>query len=130
MKNRSRRSYLILALILIAIPRARAANAPLPRSAPEGQGISSKAVQDFVEAADKINTLHSFMLVRHGHVIAEGWWKPEAADKPHVLWSLSKSFNSTAVGLAIEEGKLSLDDPVLKFFPDLAPAEPSENLKA
>jgi CubicO group peptidase (beta-lactamase class C family) len=63
-------------------------------------------------------------------VIAEGWWKPEAADKPHVLHSLSKSFNSTAVGLAIAEGKLSLDDPVLKFFPDQAPAEPSENLKA
>ena len=74
--------------------------------------------------------MHSFMLVRHGHVIAEGWWKPESADKPHVLWSLSKSFNSTAVGLAIEEGKLSLDDPVLKFFPDDAPADPSDNLKA
>ncbi|WP_395753648.1 serine hydrolase domain-containing protein [Prosthecobacter sp.] len=84
----------------------------------------------FVEAADKINTLHSFMIVRHGHVIAEGWWKPEAADKPHVLWSLSKSFNSTAVGMAIAEGKLGLDDPVLKFFPAEAPAEPSENLKA
>jgi len=70
------------------------------------------------------------MLVRHGYVVAEGWWKPEAPDKPHVLWSLSKSFNSTAVGLAIAEGKLSLDDPVLKFFPEDAPANPSENLKA
>ncbi len=103
---------------------------PLPRSTPEAQGISSKAVQEFVEAADKVNTLHSFMIVRHGRVISEGWWKPEAADKPHVLHSLSKSFNSTAVGLAIEDGKLSLDDPVLKFFPNDAPADPSENLKA
>ena len=103
---------------------------PLPRSTPEAQGISSRAIQDFVSTVDKIDTLHSFMLVRHGHVIAEGWWKPEAPDKPHVLWSLSKSFNSTAVGLAIAEGKLSLDDPVLKFFPADAPAEPSENLKA
>ena len=68
--------------------------------------------------------------MRHGHVIAEAWWKPEAADKPHVLHSLSKSFNATAVGLAIEEGKLSLDDPVLKFFPADAPADVSENLKA
>jgi CubicO group peptidase (beta-lactamase class C family) len=63
-------------------------------------------------------------------VIAEGWWKPEAADKPHVLNSLTKSFNSTAVGLAIEAGKFSLDDPVLKFFPNDAPAEISDNLKA
>ena len=100
-------------------------NLPLPRSAPEAQGISSQAICDFVEAADKIDTLHSFMIVRHGQVIAEGWWKPEAPDKPHVLHSLSKSFNATAVGLAIEDGKLSLDDPVLKFFPNDAPANPS-----
>ena len=103
---------------------------PLPRSTPEAQGISSRSVREFVEAADKINTLHSFMIVRHGHVIAEGWWKPEAADRPHVLNSVSKSFNATAVGLAIDEGKLSLDDPVLKFFPDEAPADASDNLKA
>ena len=70
--------------------------------------------------------MHSFMLVRHGHVVAEGWWKPEAADTPHVLYSLSKSFTSTAVGLAVAEGKLSVDDEVLKFFPDDAPAEPSQ----
>ncbi len=110
--------------------RPAAGAMPLPRSTPEAQGISSHAVLEFVEAADKINTLHSFMLLRHGKVIAEGWWKPEAPDKPHVLHSLSKSFNSTAVGLAIASGKLSLDDPVLKFFPNEAPAEPSENLKA
>ncbi len=103
---------------------------PLPRSTPESQGISSEAVRDFVAAADKINTLHSFMLVRHGQVIAEGWWKPEAADKPPILNSLSKSFTSTAVGLAIADGKLSLEDPVLKFFPADAPSDPSENLKA
>src|SRR5205085_7964571 len=72
----------------------------------------------------------SLMIVRHGHVIAEAYWKPESADKPHVLWSLSKSFNSTAVGLAIAEGKLSLDDRVLKFFPDDSPPDPSDNLKA
>lgn len=108
---------------------ARAAE-PLPRSTPEEQGVSSKAVLEFVEAADKINTLHSFMLLRHGKVIAEAWWKPESADKPHILHSLSKSFTSTAIGLAIEEGKLKLDDHVLKFFPNDAPADPSDNLKA
>src|SRR6478609_1927501 len=70
------------------------------------------------------------MLVRHGQVVAECWWKPEAADKPHVMHSLSKSFTSTAVGLAVAEGKLSVDDPVLKFFPDDAPESPSANLKA
>jgi CubicO group peptidase (beta-lactamase class C family) len=106
------------------------AGIPLPRSTPEAQGISSEAIVQFVKAADKINTLHSFMLVRHGYVIADAWWKPEAPNKPHVLWSLSKSFNSTAIGLAISEGKLSLNDHILKFFPADAPANPSDNLKA
>lgn len=58
-----------------------------------------------------------------------GWWKPEAAEKPHVLHSLSMSFCSTAVGLAVAEGKLSIDDPVLKFFPEDAPDKPSDKLK-
>lgn len=103
----------------------------LPRSSPESQGVSSAIIQSFIEAADKeINTMHSFMLVRHGHVVAECWWKPQTQETSHILNSLSKSFTSTAVGLVAAEGKLSVEDPVLKFFPDLAPAEPSENLKA
>lgn len=129
MKTKSLLSAWIVAVLLAPIPEAHAASLPLPRSTPEAQGISSRAVDDYVEAADKINTMHSFMLVRHGQVIAEGWWKPESADKPHILNSLTKSFNSTAVGLAIEDGKLSLDDHVLKFFPADAPADPSDNLK-
>jgi CubicO group peptidase (beta-lactamase class C family) len=116
-------------IVLTALSAARAAE-PLPRSTPEAQATSSAALRDFVEAVDRINTLHSFMLIRHGHVIAEGWWKPESPAKPHVLHSLSKSFTSTAVGLAIADGKLSLDDPVLKFFPADAPPDPSDNLKA
>ena len=108
-----------------------AASQPMPRSQPEAQGVSSSAVLAFVQEAEKkIDALHSFMLVRHGHVVAEGWWSPYNAETPHALYSLSKSFTSTAVGLAIAEGKLSLDDEVLKFFPDDAPAEPSKNLKA
>jgi CubicO group peptidase (beta-lactamase class C family) len=103
----------------------------LPRSSPEGQGVSSSAIRAFVEAADQnINAMHSFMLLRHGHVVAEGWWSPYDAETPHALYSLSKSFTSTAVGLAIAEGKLSLDDEVLKFFPDDAPDQPSNALKA
>jgi CubicO group peptidase (beta-lactamase class C family) len=103
----------------------------LPRSSPEAQGISSAAILTFVDEADKkIDHLHSFMLVRHGHVVAESWWSPYDANTRHELYSLSKSFTSTAVGLAIAEGKLNLDDPVLQFFHDDAPAEPSANLKA
>lgn len=122
--------FVVLGSLLAVGQLALAETAALPRCAPEGQGVSSAAIREFIETANqKIDTLHSVMIVRHGHVIAEGWWKPEAPDKQHVLHSLSKSFTSTAVGLAVAEGKLSIDDPVLKFFPEDAPAEPSNNLK-
>jgi CubicO group peptidase (beta-lactamase class C family) len=117
-------------MALVALNGSIGYGADLPRSTPEAQGISSSAIHTFIEAADKnIDSLHSFMLLRHGQVVAEGWWSPYRAEAPHSLYSLSKSFTSTAVGLAIAEGKLSLDDEVLKFFPDDAPAEPSKNLK-
>ncbi len=128
MQPLSNRLAVLAALVLPCL--ASFAAQPLPRSTPEAQGVSTQSIIDFVNELEKIDTLHSFMIVRHGKVIAEGWWSPEAADKPHVLWSLSKSFDSTAVGFAVAEGKLSVDDPVLKFFPNEAPAEPSENLKA
>jgi CubicO group peptidase (beta-lactamase class C family) len=111
--------------------QAEEGKSALPRSTPEAQGISSAAILAFVEEAEKkIDHLHSFMIVRHGHVVAEGWWGPYDSAARHELYSLSKSFTSTAVGLAIADGKLSIDDPVLKFFPDDAPPNPSANLKA
>jgi CubicO group peptidase (beta-lactamase class C family) len=114
-----------------ARPTVAAKASGLPRSTPEAQGISSAAILQFIEAAEeKLDALHSIMIVRHGHVVTEGWWAPYAANEPHMLYSLSKSFTSTAVGLAVAQGKLTVDDPVLKFFPDEAPAEPSANLKA
>ena len=123
-------TFLLLSVVWTTNP-VQAEKISLPRSTPESQGVSSAQIRKFVEAADqKVNTLHSFMLVRHGQVVAEGWWKPESAEKPHVLWSLSKSFTSTAVGMAVAEGKFSIDDPVLKFFPEDAPAAPSDKLKA
>src|SRR5512139_411968 len=79
-------------------------NKPLPRSIPEAEGIPSAAILKFVKAVEAdIHELHSLMLVRHGKVVAEGWWAPHQAENPHMLFSLSKSFTSTAVGLAVAE---------------------------
>ncbi len=102
----------------------------LPRSTPEQQGVSSAAVLNFVEALDKIDSVHSIMLLRHGTIVAEAWWAPFQPDDPHQLYSLSKSFTSTAVGMAIEEGKLTLDDLVISFFPDDLPKEASRRLSS
>jgi predicted N-acetyltransferase YhbS len=108
------KNLIVMSLLAFAL-HLPAENVSLPRSTPEEQGISSAAILDFVEAADKnfmadSNAVHSFMLVRHGYVVAEGWWSPYDAAARHKMFSLSKSFNCTAVGLAIAEGKLSLND--------------------
>ena len=66
------------------------------------------------------------MVVRHGHVVAEGWWAPYSAERPHLLYSLTKSFTSVAVGLAIADGLLSLDDRVVDVLPDHVPADISD----
>lgn len=97
---------LLFGLTFASAARLSAQNGPpLPRSTPEQQGISSSAILAFVEAADtSVDAMNSFMLVRHGHVVTEGWWTPYDAKTPHSLFSLSKSFTSTAVGLAIAEG--------------------------
>ena len=102
------KNYILVALIACGGASVGAAepSSALPRSSPEAQGISSSAILAFVEAADRnIDAMHSFMLVRHGHVVAEGWWSPYDADTPHSLYSLSKSFTSTAVGLAVAGGQ-------------------------
>lgn len=103
----------------------------LPRSAPAAQGVDAAALNALFRAAsERLDGLHSLMVVRNGHVVAEGWWEPYAPELPHVMFSLSKSFTSTAAGLAISEGFFTLDDRVLDFFPDDAPEEISENLNA
>lgn len=124
------RSLLIVLALAGAGRLSAQSGQALPRSTPEQQGISSAGILAFVQAADtSVDAMNSFMLVRHGRVVAEGWWAPYDARTPHIFYSLSKSFTSTAVGLAIADRKLSLDDEVMKFFPEDAPAEPSANLR-
>jgi CubicO group peptidase (beta-lactamase class C family) len=101
----------------------------LPRMSPESQGISSAAIRQFIAAAKTSGVdWHSFMLLRHGNVIAEGWWKPFEPHFKHKLYSLSKSFTSTAIGFLVSEGRISVEDPVISFFKKDLPASVSDNL--
>jgi len=94
----------------------------LPRSIPEAEGVSSQDIIKFIEAVEKNkNELHSFMFLRHGKVIAEGWWDPYRPDLKHTLYSTSKSFTSTAAGFAVSEKLLSVNDKVISFFPEYLP---------
>jgi CubicO group peptidase (beta-lactamase class C family) len=110
---------------------AFAATRGLPRSTPEAEGISSQAIEAFLDAIAKSkHEFHSLIIARHGRIISEGWWTPYAAELPHTMYSMSKSFTSTAVGLAVAEGKLTVEDKVTSFFPDDLPKEIGENLAA
>ena len=100
------------------------------RATPESQGVSSRSIRDFLAAANASGiSWHSLMLVRHGQVVAEGWWKPYEPGFVHSLYSLSKSFTSTAIGLLVKEGKLDIHASVVSFFPDDLPGTVSENLR-
>lgn len=104
---------------------------PLPRSTPEMQGVSADVLHHLFDAMDASDiNFHSVMVMRNGYVIGEGWWAPYAPQYRHSLFSLSKSFTSAAVGLAINEGHFTIEDTVISFFPDLAPKEISANLAA
>ncbi|WP_051274793.1 serine hydrolase [Cellulomonas sp. URHD0024] len=101
----------------------------LPRSSPQQQGVDAAALADVVRALTALPELHSIMVLRHGHVVAEGWASPYAADRLHEVYSLSKSVTSTAVGFAVDEGLFGVDDLVLDLFRDRAPDHPDEHLR-
>lgn len=125
---------LLLPHLTAAIPTAYTppvGSNPFPRSTPEQQGISSAAIRSFLAAIHASGQeFHSIMIIRHGHVVAEGWWYPFSAEHHQQLYSLSKSFTGTAIGMAIDEKLLKLNDPVITFFPKDQPSSISTNLSA
>jgi CubicO group peptidase (beta-lactamase class C family) len=105
---------------------------PLPASSPAAQGVDASAIGAFlerIESAPDIE-LHGLVILRHGHVIAAGWWWPYTPDRLHLLYSLSKSFTATAAGLALSDGLLNLDAPVIGYFPELAAEVTDDRLLA
>lgn len=74
--------------------------------------------------------LHGLVILQHGKPLAEGWWKPYQPDIRHQLFSLSKSFLSTAAGFAVTEGLINLDDFVISHFPRQTPKDANAHLRA
>ena len=133
MINYSIRKFLFALLIVLIGCNPQESDKNIGQSVtPESQGISSQAILDFIDAVDseREDEMHGIVILRHGKKIAEGYWSPYNPESPHMLFSLSKSFASTAIGIAQEEGLLSINDTVLSFFPDEAPDSISDNLQA
>lgn len=101
----------------------------LAASDPASEGVAAKGILGFLDAIDDSrHDLHSFMMLRRGRVIAQGWWNPYRPKDNHGMYSMSKSFTSTAVGFAVSEGRLKVADQVVSFFPDDLPAKPDPRL--
>lgn len=114
-------------LFLVYLPAI--AQSSLPRSTPKAQQVSSGGILDFIESVEKSNhEVHSMMVLRHGKVIAEGWWDPYKPELKHTMYSVSKSFTATAIGFAVAEKKLKVTDKVISFFPESLPKTISPNL--
>ncbi len=118
-------------LLLLVVSTSLFAQTSLPRSTPEAEGVSSQHILDFLDAAAASkHEFHSLMILRHGKVVAEGWWNPYRQDLKHTMYSVSKSFAATAIGFAVSENKLSVEDKVISFFPDETPSTIDPNLAA
>ena len=98
---------------------------------PESQGVDSQGLINFLNAANESGLeFHSIMINRNGKTLLEAWWAPFQKEYIHTLYSLSKSFTSTAIGMLQDAEKLSVEDPVVSFFPDKLPETVSDNLAA
>ena len=107
--------------------------APLPRSTPEAEGVPSEAVESFfrdIEAQADSVACHAITVLRHGKVIAEGAYAPYRLDVPHMLYSMSKSITGLAVGMAIDEGYLDINERIIDIFPEYVTSSNAKALKS
>lgn len=94
--------------------------AALPRCTPAEVDVDPGGLYGFLHGCAHAGVeLHSLMLLRHGHVFAEGWWAPYSRETSSLVYSLSKTFVSAAVGLAVADGVLSYDDTLVALFADV-----------
>ena len=86
---------------------------------PEQVGVDSDVVSDLIKFFEKlVYNIDSLMVIRHGKVACECHWAPNRVDTPHDMYSLSKSVTATAIGIAVDEGYISLDTRIYeKYFP-------------
>ena len=98
--------------------------------APEECGVRSEWVENMLdEFADLGLMMHSFILLRHGKIYAEGYYNPFGVNDKHRMYSTSKSFAATAIAVLIKDGKVGIDDPIIKYFPDKTGEEVQEYLQ-
>ena len=88
--------------------------------------INAGGVKRFLEEIEKGGYhLHSFMLTRHGKIAYECSWAPYRLDEVHHMHSFTKGLVASAIGILEGEGRISLDDPVVTYFPEYQLNDPT-----
>ena len=86
---------------------------------PEIAGISSAKVLEFMKIIDELSPgTHSVIMARGGKIFHECYYAPFHKDFKHRMYSVTKSFMAMAIGLLIEEGKLSFEDKFVDLYPE------------
>ena len=97
---------------------------------PEMAGIKSKYVKEFISRLNKRGLkMHSVLLCRGEGIFGEYYWAPFDESTPHRMYSQTKSYVGVAIGLLLDEGKLSLEDKIVDYFPEKLATPPSESMK-
>jgi CubicO group peptidase (beta-lactamase class C family) len=128
-------SLLIAFVVIGGVRGAESASSDWPTkgwsvAAPEAEGLGSRALADLVEWA-KAERVDSLLVVRHGKIVLDAYYAPFKPDVSHDLYSATKSFVSTLIGIAVRNHLLdSVDHPVLDFFQDKAIARVDDRKKA
>ena len=85
---------------------------------------AKEAVAFIIERLERQRVnMHSLLILKGDELVCEAYWKPYRAEKLHRMFSISKSFTAVAVGLLIDDGKVELAAPIVKYFPDLVPED-------
>lgn len=87
---------------------------------PEEAGVSSKVMKDFIDRCLELNKeVHSVMVIRNGKIACELYREPFNRVNKHMMYSVSKSFTSTAIGFAVDEGYFNVDTRFVEIFPEI-----------
>ncbi len=95
------------------------------RTTPERRGVSSNRIYDMLSAleGERRANIHNIMVLKDGEVISECSHPGYDVNVRHLSHSMSKTVTGMAVGLLINEKKLSLDTKLVDIFPELTPTD-------
>ncbi len=100
------------------------------RITPEQAGVSSECVAEYISMLERRGMItHGLLMMKGDRIFAEHYWAPFHQEYNHRMYSQTKSYVGIAIGLLLEDGKLSLDDPIVKYFPEKIEGELSWQLK-